>query len=351
MAVRYGEQTPLPPDSISSRGPVQVVNVYSGKASECETYGIPAWLKEKFADFKKSLTGGGDHGGRGYKASWQPFVTNSVLILILLVVVGQAAFQALRPPTEERKDDNADRQLLVSMLAMMTARNQATVAAPPPVQSDAPPKIVVMPISLPSAPPSPATTVPSGKFQFEPLKIEVKTTSPSSDTGASSTTPAVNQKPPEFKPVELTSANPIMINAFLDSDNKCKKPTENNRPLIYFAFLNDGTSAIWIESIEIPTFRSADDKTFADPKTTETQIQSQPEVIYPGETYTRTSNCFDSTIGNSIVSREAPGFVRLGIKYRLKQGAGPVLIERAEFYVAPPTAPTRVGGFSGMQPN
>jgi hypothetical protein len=319
--------------------------VYSDKASESQTDGIPAWLKEKFEDFKKSLTGGRDH-----KASWQALVTNSVLILILLVLVGQAAFQVFRPPSEERRDDNADRQLLMSMLTMMAARNQAAAVAPPPVQGDASPKIVVMPISLPSAPPSPATTAPAGKFQFEPLQIDVKTTSPSSDTGASSSTPVVTQKPPESKPVELTSANPIMITAWLDSDNKCKKSTEYNRPLIYFSFINDGTSAIWVESIEVPTFGSVNDKTLDDPKPTENQTQSQPEVIYPGETYTRTSNCSDSKIGNSILSREAPGFVRLGIKYRLRLGAEPVLIERAEFYVVRPTAPTRVGGFSGIQP-
>ena len=342
-----GEKTPLPPDpvppppdsvplpsgSVSSRDSVQVVNVYSGKASESEKDGIPAWLKEKFEEFKKSLTGGGDHGGRGQKASWQPLVSNSVLILILLVVVGQAAFQDFRPPTEERKDDNADRQLLMSMLTMMAARNQATVMAAPPAQGDASPKIVVMPVSLPSAPPSPATTAPSGTFQFKPLQIEVKTT-----------TPAVSQEPTAPQPIEPPSANPIMITAWLDSDNKCqKKQTDDKRPLIYFAFVNNGTSAIWVKSIEGPNFGTVSDKAFADLKPTEGGTNPQQKVIYPGQTYTRTANCKESNL-----SRKAPGFASIGIQYRLKQDAKQVFVERAEFYVVPPTAPTRVGGFSGI---
>lgn len=347
------EESLLASDSIPSRGPVQVVNVYSGKASEGESGGIPAWLKEKFEDSKKSFAGSSEHGGHGYKSPWQPFVTDSLLILIFLVVVGQTAFQIFRPPPEERKDDNADRHLLMSMLTMMAARSQATVVAPPPTQSDASPKIVVMPISVPSPPASPAATGSAGKFQFEPLQIEVKTIPTSSDTGTPNPSQTGASTQLEAKSVQLPPGNPIKITVWFDADDKCKKIQDDNHPLIYFAFSNIGSSTIWIDSVVGPNLaRSLDNKTLSN--LLSPAIQKNPdgkpaEFIYPGETRIQSLNCADSRINGQTISRDVPGFAVLEIRYHLEKVENPLLIAQAAFFLDPPTPPTLVGDFSGVQ--
>jgi hypothetical protein len=334
---------------LRSRGPVQVVNVYPGKVSEEEHGGIPDWLKEKLEELMKSLTGTGERSGHGHKTSSQPLVTNSLLILIFLVVIAQTALQILRPPPEEHKDDNGDRQVLMSMLTMMAARSQAPVVAPPAPQTDASPKIVVVPVSIPSAPASPATTG-STKFQFEPLQIEVKTTSTSTDTGIPNPPQIGASRPTESHSIQLAPGNPIKITAWFDVNNKCRKKQDDDRTLLYFAISNVGASAIWIDSVFGPKFEKSLVPTWGydllSQQNSTSDNRKPTEFIYPGETRIKSASCADTKIGDETISREAPGFAVLEIRYHLDKIDNPLLIAQAAFFLDPPTLPTLVGDFN-----
>ena len=337
-------------DSIPSSGPVQVVNVYSGKVSEGEQVGIPDWLKDKFEEFKKFLMEAGGHGGRSGRFSLQSLLSNALLVLILLVVLGQAAYVIYKPPPEQPKDDSADRQLLMSMLTMMAARSQTPVVVPPPAQCDASPKVVVVPVSTPSA--SASTGTPA-KVQLEPLQIEVKTTSDLKGGGVSDTAQLAPQKQGESKLPQLAPENPVRITAWFASENKCKKIQDDNRPFIYFAFSNVGSSTVLIDSIEGPMFSpSLGSKGLAGFFASDSPAVStgkETQVIYPGETRNQAVTCVDIRSGGTTISKNAPAVVVLGISYHLVSAGTPVQFERAAFFLAPLTAPTVIAASSGVR--
>jgi hypothetical protein len=355
---------PPPPDtgpnpstgqSVPSQSPVQVVNVYSGAASEQERNGLFEWLKEKIEELARGATGTtpgrGNHRG---KPQLQPLITNSVLLLILIVTLAQFGFELYNAPKEVRQDDGEERQLLTTVLTALAAESRANSTVPAAPQGDSVPKIVVMPITVPS----PASTQPQiapeapVRVQFEPAQVEVRVKAETGETGGSA---GKEPNPPE-KLIELPSTKSINITTWFDADFRCKSPLDGHQPFLHMGYRNIGNTIVWIDAIKYSNLTSTPEPMSQDCDST-AQSSSEKDVIYPSETRMETLNCDGSWVSDgknhSALSGKAPGYLSLCVKYHLKYGLkpneSPHFVDRATFYLSPPNPPDRVTEGSFIQ--